>query len=72
MELGKPLQSMGSKAKTVGAGDVSRRQILLISVGLGLTLLLATWLRFYRLAGQSLWSDEGNSVALAQAGLGDA
>jgi mannosyltransferase len=33
-----------------------------------LILLLATALRFYRLAGQSLWSDEGNSVALAQAG----
>jgi len=28
-------------------------------------LLLATLLRVYRLAGQSLWADEGNSVALA-------
>jgi mannosyltransferase len=34
-------------------------------------LLLAAALRFYRLAGQSLWSDEGNSVALAQAGLAE-
>ncbi len=36
-----------------------------------LILLLAAALRFYRLAGQSLWSDEGNSVALAQAGLAE-
>ncbi len=28
-------------------------------------LLLAALLRFYRLSGQSLWADEGNSVALA-------
>lgn len=28
-------------------------------------MLLATALRFYRLDGQSLWADEGNSVALA-------
>jgi mannosyltransferase len=62
---------MESKVNIVGAERVSRRQTLLISVGLGLTLLLATWLRFYRLAGQSLWSDEGNSVALAQATLGE-
>jgi len=62
---------MGNKSKTVGVGYVSSRQTLLISIGLVLTLLLATWLRFYRLAGQSLWSDEGNSVALAQAGLGE-
>ncbi|RME78262.1 MAG: hypothetical protein D6784_02655 [Chloroflexi bacterium] len=31
-----------------------------------LILALAAWLRFYRLAGQSLWSDEGNSAALAE------
>ncbi len=31
-----------------------------------LILLLATLLRFYNLAGQSLWSDEGNSIALAR------
>ena len=29
-------------------------------------LLLATLLRFYHLSGQSLWADEGNSVALAR------
>ncbi len=29
------------------------------------TLLVAAGLRVYRLSGQSLWSDEGNSVALA-------
>ena len=29
-------------------------------------LILAAALRFYRLSGQSLWSDEGNSVALAR------
>jgi len=62
---------MANKNKAVEMGYVSSRQTLLISIGLGLTLLLATWLRFYRLAGQSLWSDEGNSVALAQAGLGE-
>jgi mannosyltransferase len=50
---------------------VSSLQIFLIRIGPGLTLLLATALRFYRLAGQSFWSDEGNSVALAQAGLGE-
>jgi 4-amino-4-deoxy-L-arabinose transferase-like glycosyltransferase len=32
-------------------------------------LLLATFLRFYRLAHQSLWADEGNSLALAQRGF---
>jgi mannosyltransferase len=56
---------------TVKAGRVSSSETLLIHVGLGLTLLLAAWLRFYRLAGQSLWSDEGNSVALARAGLAE-
>ena len=62
---------MGSKVKTIRSGRVSPRQTLLISIGLGLTLMLAIYLRLYRLAGQSLWSDEGNSVALAQAGLGE-
>lgn len=33
---------------------------------LSLILFLAGGLRFYNLAGQSLWSDEGNSVALAR------
>ncbi len=32
-------------------------------------LTLATCLRFYHLDGQSLWSDEGNSVALARRGF---
>lgn len=63
------MQSIANRVKPPEAGAVSRRQTLLICVGLGLTLLLAAWLRFYRLAGQSFWSDEGNSVALAQAGL---
>jgi hypothetical protein len=31
---------------------------------IAIILLLATGLRFYNLAGQSLWADEGNSVAL--------
>ncbi|MBI1876875.1 MAG: glycosyltransferase family 39 protein [Chloroflexi bacterium] len=31
-----------------------------------LILLLAALLRFYNLSGQSLWADEGNSVALAR------
>jgi len=34
-------------------------------------LLLALALRGYRLGGQSLWADEGNSLALAQASLAD-
>ena len=38
---------------------------------MSLILLLATGLRFYRLGGQSLWADEGNSVALARAGLAE-
>jgi 4-amino-4-deoxy-L-arabinose transferase-like glycosyltransferase len=40
-------------------------------VSLLLILLLATGLRFYRLAGPSLWSDEGNSVALARLGFAE-
>jgi 4-amino-4-deoxy-L-arabinose transferase-like glycosyltransferase len=35
-----------------------------------LILLLAAGLRFYNLAGQSLWADEGSSVALVNSGLG--
>ena len=43
----------------------------LITTGLLiLILLLAFGLRFYRLDGQSLWNDEGTSVALAQRDLG--
>ena len=34
-----------------------------------ITLLVATTLRFYRLDGQSLWADEGNSAALASRSL---
>ncbi|MFB0534615.1 MAG: glycosyltransferase family 39 protein, partial [Anaerolineae bacterium] len=36
-----------------------------------IVLLLAATLRFYRLDGQSLWADEGNSVALAGRNLAD-
>jgi len=39
---------------------------ILLSVGLFLILVLALVLRLYRLSGQSLWYDEGTSVALAQ------
>jgi mannosyltransferase len=60
---------MGRTISLEKAQQVSLPQSLFIRIGLGLTLLLATGLRFYRLAGQSLWSDEGNSVMLAQAGL---
>ncbi len=52
-------------------GRVSSKRVQLVGLGIWLTLLLAAGLRFYRLAGQSLWSDEGNSVALAQLGLGE-
>ena len=62
---------MESKVNAVAAEHTLSFRALLIPIGLGLTMLLATWLRFYRLAGQSLWSDEGNSVALAQAPLGE-
>ncbi len=55
---------MGIKTITRRAGTRSLLAPTLI-------LLLAAALRFYRLAGQSLWSDEGNSVALAQAGLAE-
>ncbi|HEY85337.1 MAG TPA: hypothetical protein G4N96_09530 [Chloroflexi bacterium] len=34
-------------------------------------ILLAMALRFYRLGAQSLWSDEGNSLALAQASFAE-
>ena len=36
---------------------------------LGVIILLALCLRFYRLDGQSLWADEGNSAALAARNL---
>lgn len=40
-------------------------------IPLFLILILAGLLRFYHLSGQSLWSDEGNSVALAQRGFAE-
>jgi mannosyltransferase len=58
---------MGIKTITNRVG----RQRIASLLAPALILLLATALRFYRLAGQSLWSDEGNSVALAQAGLAE-
>ena len=45
------------------------RQRLLTAGFLVLILLLAFGLRFYRLGAQSLWNDEGTSVALAQRDL---
>lgn len=36
-----------------------------IRIALLLILVLAAFLRFYRLDGQSLWADEGNSVSLS-------
>jgi mannosyltransferase len=58
---------MGIKTITRRVG--TQRAVSLLAPAL--ILLLAAALRFYRLAGQSLWSDEGNSVALAQAGLAE-
>lgn len=43
----------------------SRRTRLLTGLGLVVVLGLAAGLRFYRLGAQSLWNDEGTSVALA-------
>ncbi|GAB4543272.1 MAG: hypothetical protein Kow0063_36290 [Anaerolineae bacterium] len=60
---------MNSGPGTLKAERVLPRPNLFIYASLGLILLLAVWLRLYRLAGQSLWSDEGNSVALARASL---
>lgn len=50
---------------------VLSRPIALTYLLLGMVLLLALGLRGYRLGGQSLWADEGNSLALAQASLAD-
>ena len=47
----------------------ARRQELITAGFLILILLLAFGLRFYRLDAQSLWNDEGTSVALAQRDL---
>jgi uncharacterized membrane protein len=41
------------------------------TLSLPLILLLAAVLRLYQLSGQSLWSDEGNSVALARDGFAE-
>jgi len=51
---GQPEVELGVRRRTTGH--------VLLMVGI---LLLAMALRFYRLEGQSLWSDEGNSAALA-------
>jgi mannosyltransferase len=48
-----------------------RNEQRLLWAGLLLVLLLAAALRFYRLDGQSLWADEGNSVALAGRSLAE-
>ena len=47
----------------------ARRKGLITAGLLILVLLLASGLRFYRLDNQSLWNDEGTSVALAQRDL---
>jgi 4-amino-4-deoxy-L-arabinose transferase-like glycosyltransferase len=47
----------------------TRRDTGLILLLLLLILALAAGLRFYNLGGQSLWSDEGNSAALATRSL---
>ena len=47
----------------------SRRDFFFLTLLLLLALALAAAIRFYDLAGQSLWSDEGNSVALATRSL---
>jgi mannosyltransferase len=52
-------------------GPKLRNEQRALWVGLLLVLLLAAALRFYRLEGQSLWADEGNSVALAGRSLAE-
>ncbi len=49
----------------------NRRARLVQMLLLALILLLAAGLRFYCLNCQSLWSDEGNSAALVQAGFAE-
>ncbi|HEX9115571.1 MAG TPA: glycosyltransferase family 39 protein [Anaerolineae bacterium] len=44
---------------------LSRRDLLFVSTLLLVLLAVAAAIRFYNLGGQSLWSDEGNSAALA-------
>jgi mannosyltransferase len=48
---------------------VKERQAWLTPLILGVIILLALSLRCYRLDGQSLWADEGNSAALAARNL---
>ncbi len=50
---------------------MSRRLATLPSLGLIALLCLAAWLRFYRLDGSSLWSDEGNTWALLARSWGE-
>jgi hypothetical protein len=52
--------------------DLARKNVQIVPGSLApatAILLLAGLLRFYNLAGQSLWADEGNSVALARRGF---
>jgi 4-amino-4-deoxy-L-arabinose transferase-like glycosyltransferase len=49
----------------------SRRDFFLLSSVLVLILVIAAGLRFYDLGSQSLWSDEGNSAAMAARSLAD-
>jgi mannosyltransferase len=53
------------------SGPKLRNEQRWLWVGLLFVLLLAAALRFYRLDGQSLWADEGNSVALAGRSLAE-
>jgi hypothetical protein len=46
--------------------SITRDRTLLVLLAI---LLLATWLRFYRIDAQSFWHDEGNSAGLAQRDL---
>jgi mannosyltransferase len=71
IHLNESTTSAEGGAFRIGALSISAMKALLFRCALFLTLLLATGLRFYRLAGQSLWSDEGNSVALARASLAE-
>jgi mannosyltransferase len=49
----------------------SRRDAILVLLLLLGILALAAGLRFYQIGAQSLWSDEGNSAALASRSLGE-
>lgn len=60
------MNSHPSPHETTEPGD---RQRALVCALLVLILLLASVLRFYHLDAQSLWNDEGSSVALAQRDL---